>query len=279
MGRASSARDILGSGLVIITDRFVFLHLPKTGGTFVNEAVLTAHGIDVVAARRWNSLYRWRARLTGSLIDSPDYGPLAHSGTKHDFRRDVPRKHRRKTVLATIRSPFDRMVSEYEFRWWTRTDAVAKLRAQIDLESEFPHFPDLDFSDYVRLHERRRGASTLGPATREAVSVFCEDPEPVLQSLDDPSGDVSALTSSLQGVRFLHTETLNADLYGFLREVGYREQDVEFLRTKDRVIPEGPGAARKSRDWRSYYTTELFDRVRRSERQLLKIFPEYEESL
>lgn len=264
---------------MIITDQFVFLHLPKTGGTFVNEAILTAHGIDVVKARRWNSSYRWRARLTGSLIDSPRYGPLAHSGTKHDFRKDVPEKHRGKTVLATIRNPFDRLVSAYEFRWWTREDKVASFRARFDLDGEFPTFPDLDIHDYLRLQQRSLAYSTLGPATCMLVETLAADPPAVLQALDDPSSQETPLRDCLSNVRFLHTESLNADLYGFLRQTGYREEDVEFLREKDRVVPEGPGAARKSRDWRSYYNPQLFERVRRLERHLLKLFPEYDQDL
>jgi len=261
---------------VIITDQFVFLHLPKTGGTFVNEAILTAHGVDVVKARRWNSFYRWRARLTGSLIHSPLYGPLAHSGTKHDFRRHIPEKHRSKMVLATVRNPFDRMVSEYEFRWWTRDHSAERFRAEFDLDREFPNFPDLDFDEYVRLQECWAPHKTLGPATRQFVNVFCEEPKRVLQALDDPSAGDDLLRNHLRHLRFLHTESLNADLYEFLCEVGYREDDVEFLQAKERVIPKGPGAARKSRDWRCYYSSELLERVREQERHLLNLFPEYD---
>ena len=70
---------------MIVTDRFVFLHLHKSGGTFVNEALLR-------------------------------FVPGAQAIGYHLPRRFVPAADQGKPVLGTVRNPWSYYVSWYAFQ-------------------------------------------------------------------------------------------------------------------------------------------------------------------
>jgi hypothetical protein len=70
-------------------------------------------------------------------------------------------------------------------------------------------------------------------------------------------------------------------LRDFLLGVGYDSEDLEFLRTLKHVLPVGGariGFAQRSNseDWPSYYTPELADTVRRRDRLIFTLFPEFD---
>ncbi|WP_161795859.1 hypothetical protein [Synechococcus sp. GFB01] len=73
--------------IMLITEHFVFIHYPKTGGTFVTRALERLYG--------------------ESLINI----------NKHGTCRDVPAEHAGKPLLSTHRHPLSRLLSHYEFRW------------------------------------------------------------------------------------------------------------------------------------------------------------------
>src|SRR5262245_41967068 len=98
---------------MLFTDRFVYLHLPKTGGTFVTQILVALHSSDQGLWARLQNLPRWRARhFNGPL------GMLIWHPNKHGIRSEIPIEHQAKLVLGTVRNPFDRLVSAYEFGWW-----------------------------------------------------------------------------------------------------------------------------------------------------------------
>jgi len=261
---------------MLYTDSFVFVHMPKTGGTFVTHSIFEIYGEDHRDLLRLNSRMRWRARLRGGLVaQSPKYGRLIHSKRQHARREAIEDEHRQKTVLGIVRNPFDYLVSDYDYRWWTRPDQAAEIRRRVDLEREFPKFPDLSFSEFVDLRNRASSADSVGPATRRLVDYYFRDRSSGLRRLRDDALDREAVQAQLGGVRLLRNEDLNEGLRRFLIEKGYAAGDVDFLNTKERVVPDGPGK-RRSRDWREYYTPELFELVRERERLFLELFPEYD---
>ena len=88
---------------MIITDKFVYVHHPKTGGTFVNSVLRQLYKVEnnVPRERRYGE-FAWRR--------------------KHRPCRKIPEEHRGKLVLATVRNPYDWWVSAYEFGWWKRKE-------------------------------------------------------------------------------------------------------------------------------------------------------------
>lgn len=111
---------------MIFTDRFVYLHQPKTGGTFVTSVLFRLHD------------YRW------SRGEVPAEPAVVEPGAphqvrdvrlrppKHGGRSAIPRKQRHKPVVATVRNPYDLYVSQYEFAWWKRPEyrrSFARVRS------------------------------------------------------------------------------------------------------------------------------------------------------
>ncbi len=82
---------------MLICDRFVYIHMPKTGGTFVRHA-----------------LTKLLAKCDIAFFDDQD--------NKHAGVERIPDRYRHLPVLATIRNPFDHLVSLYEFGWWKRKE-------------------------------------------------------------------------------------------------------------------------------------------------------------
>lgn len=118
---------------MIFTDRFVYVHQPKTGGTFVTAVLFRLHEL------RWTRWTHLRSAFRVNLVHRNKYGTLVYNNHKHGGRGAIPPEQRHKPVLATVRNPYDLYVSQYEFGWWKRR--------------EYRRFfaPDTSFADYVRI--------------------------------------------------------------------------------------------------------------------------------
>lgn len=111
---------------MIITPDFVYIHQPKTGGSFVTRVL--------------QSLY------TGRAIHDPQV-PAPQSFHKHGTCSDIPTTHRNIPLLGCIRNPFERYVSQYEFAWWKQE--LPPWTNLNEVHSRFPHFPDLSFEEFI----------------------------------------------------------------------------------------------------------------------------------
>ena len=104
---------------MIITNDFVFIHYPTTGGTFVRKVV--------------ESISRDMAK------------PISHR-EKHGICLDIPKEYLDRPIVSCIRNPYDFKVSEFEFGCWRKlapNSMVASMKAQ------YPHFPRLSFEEFV----------------------------------------------------------------------------------------------------------------------------------
>lgn len=283
---------------MIITDRFVFIHQPKTGGTFVREALLRAHGF---------------ASEDGSRLESGDnpnrvgegpYGPLSLDSHIHARCRDIPEPHRGKRVLAAIRNPYDWYVSHYTFGWWKGPKRVRQFRRTIpDLDDRYPSFPEVSFADFVDFTNRAypvfpelgfggsrelssilhpdlegplpRGADGIGAMTQEFVDFYFGDPACALSRLDEAYISSGSYRADMFDVHFVRTDRLNHELQDFLVGEGYQAEDVSFISDLERIHPHGVGRA-SHETWETYYTPELKQFVRRQERHLFLLFPEFD---
>src|SRR5688500_18707614 len=104
---------------MIITNHFVYIHMPKTGRKFVTEAVNRNHTPHRTARSRWRLVRMIRSRLY--YTRAAPYGPLADLEPKHGTCHDIPKAHQHKPLVSTMRTPYDWYVSQYEFAWWKRT--------------------------------------------------------------------------------------------------------------------------------------------------------------
>ena len=270
---------------MILTDQFVYLHFPKTGGTFVTSMLARLYEGRSSIAKRWISRKRasgWAGRKYKRLVDRGAYGYL--DVLKHGTCREIPESHRDKPVIACVRNPYDRQVSQYEFRWWARfPDSLGDPDV---LRQKMPHFPDLSFDDYMELvrtefrpdlenpsdpEERRAGMQT-----KQIVDGFFHEPERVLKELDDDYIGRGAWREDMIDVRFLHTDNLNRELHDTLVDFGFEPAETAFILESEKVLPP-EGGRRPEQTWERYYSPETKRRFRESERLLFAMFPEFDE--
>lgn len=257
---------------MIFTDRFVYVHEPKTGGSFVTEALLRLYGL------RWSRRLRLEAMLRGQAARTHGrYGRFVYHNLKHGTYAQVPAPHRDKPVLATVRGPYEMYVSQYEFGWWRRREMRRHFAAVPGFARRFPRFPDLSFPDFVELWDAAMGDADpqgRGAWTRQFIRYYFRDPRRALALPDAVLADAEARRAEMPRVHFVRTERLREGVQDFLLEQGYRPADVAFIRQMERVLP-GRGR-REDQRWERYYTPELRDRVRRRERLLLRMVPDFD---
>ena len=253
---------------MIATDRFVYVHQPKTGGTFVTRVLFEL--ADELGTRELK-------------VRSPRTA-FVRAKLKHGTCRDVPRALRGRPVWTTVRNPYDQYVSEYAFGWWRRDDFRRHFRRRVRrFDERYPGYPDLSFEDFLRLYHRafgrtarsRRfeGAGGVGWLTERFVRYYARRPRRVLRRLR-PDADPADL--DLFDVRYLRTERLNDDLHGALLDAGLDAERVAFVPGHGRVLPENAAAVERPRDWRTYYTPALAAHVRRNDALLFRLFPDYD---
>lgn len=254
---------------MIITDRFVFVHMPKTGGTFVTTMLRQAHGLSRPRRSPSGFLYRCLRPRHDGLVEV----------NKHGTCHDIPWRHMGKPVVATPRNPYDRYVSQYEFGWWrkfphTLGDVAAISRL-------FPAFPDLAFSDYVHMtniflaRPGRDDEYPLGWHSTQFIDFFMRSPRSIGFRATPDFVTSAAWASEVIPARFLRTDRLNTDLHSWLIDMGYPEDNIASVLTSGRIYPKEGGRVERQ-GWERYYTPELKAFVRRQEWLLFTMFPEFD---
>ncbi len=242
---------------MILTPDFVFIHLTKTGGTYVEQML---------------------ARLYGErCIDVDQHGACS----------DVPPQHRGKPLVSTVRNPYDRYVSQYRYGWWKISPE--EYCGAAAMREMFPHWPDISFAEFFALANTRfvschRGAPNgfvndnfpparrLGWHTEGFVRFYFREPRQVYARLDEEAIESGSYRRDMYNVHFLRTEDLRRELHDYLLTWGHSPADLAFILSSERVLPED-GLRRPENDpWQSHYTPELKDLVRTHERLVFRHF-------
>lgn len=258
---------------MILTDRFVYVHEPKTGGTFVTTALQRLYGVEWTPWLRFQAIVQGRATRTHA-----SYGSFTYHKPKHGTYSHVPPPHREKPVLATVRGPYEMYVSQYEFGWWRRRDMGRDFAAAVpDFSRRFPRFPDLSFPEFVELWDAAFGdpeEDGRGAWTRQFIQFYFREPRLALAWPDERLRDPEARRAAMPPIHFVLTDRVREGLHAFLLDRGYRAEDAAFILQMGKVLP-GKGR-RDDQRWERYYTPALKDRVRRRERLLMDIFPAFD---
>jgi len=275
---------------MIITDDFVYIHYPKTGGTFVTKVLQELY--------QYKKRYRYLGTLLPKIIRSKvlQYAEIRYRVQGFNYRnvhgtcREIPQEHRDKPILATIRNPYDRYVSHYEFGWWkTHAEEEFEFYTVKEIKDKYPNFPDLDFEEYLNLWNATwlpekmkkinfQSNESFGIETLDFIQFFFKNPQEVLAKfLYDPHGYISSqrYTADMFNVHFIRTDRLNEELYDFLLNMGWNRNEVAFVLNLEKILPKEGGRS-KVQIWEKYYTRELKSIIRRKERLIFDIFPQFD---
>lgn len=253
---------------MILTRKFVFIHLPKTGGTFVSDALKRV----VQRPRKGNFLERLGRRWKD---------PVLLDTLKHGTVREIPERWRGLPVVSVMRNPYDRLVSMYNFEWWkTKPPEWVDFR---ELKRLHPAWPEVSFEEFIEGIQLFRmlqapsipAEAQPGVMTEHFVRFFFRDPGAVYPRLDDAYIAGRGWEKDMDPVEFLRQENLNQDLHDALRRMGYPEKDIAFIPCLGRILP-GKSKRGAGARWEDFYTPELKARIRRRERLLFAMFPEYD---
>ena len=146
---------------MLLADRFTYVHEPKTGGTFVTHVLSRLHGglTDVPASRlRAQALraglpslafYPERLRAHTANGGAQKYGAI-YNWNDHGTCSEIPRRHRSRPILATVRNPLETYVSMYLFGWWKRPEYFPQYERTVpDFHARYRDFPDVSFRQYL----------------------------------------------------------------------------------------------------------------------------------
>jgi hypothetical protein len=260
---------------MLIGNRFVFVHQPKTGGHFVREA------LDEI---RRTEMKERRASLTKRLFP-PKY-QCRHVEPYHGTCHDIPDSQSGKQVLSIVRNPYDFYVSFYYFGWWSShpEDSYPAIGPVLE---RFPDFPNLSFEEFLVLAneffnefswigaDKDPDERRLGYYSTQFILYFFREPKAAYRRIASAGGlDRSVL--DMFDVTFLRTDRLNDDLVEYLRGQRYPDRWLEPIRRKKPVRPSEEQAARPHRDFRSYYTDETRALIRHKDRLIFSLFPEFD---
>ncbi|HIK31854.1 MAG TPA: hypothetical protein IGS17_11615 [Oscillatoriales cyanobacterium M59_W2019_021] len=268
---------------MLLTDKFVYIHYPKTGGSFVTNRLFKLHEGTGVQNPTLQRIGKRLGTTWGGLIDT------AKEGLQHNTCREIPFGFRHKPIVSTIRNPYDRYVSGYMYGWWKRYPE--QFAGDVEAVSKaYPNYPDLSFDDYVRISNdfnafqkistpHLNPDNPIGQRTYETIQFFFKyDPETIFLKLTEDYITSGTYKQDIFPVRFLKMENLNRELYDFLVEVGYPSERVKFILESEKVLPGmQPGTiVREDSGWQAYYTPELKAFVRQRDRLFFQMFPEYD---
>lgn len=268
---------------MISTSQFNYIHQPKTGGTFVTDAIFEAYGVTWTWKESLKSflkgpIFKWAVKF-----DTP-YGYLHVHGEKHPTLKAIPKKYQHLKVLTNIRNPLDIYVSHYEFGWWKRKEFLKYYKRVENFEHRFPNYPDLNFEDFLILQYKSflnpeqsefTDKDSPGLASRQFFKTYTVDPVETEKTLCTGAETLKNFkTRILSDIYFLKTHHLNRDLYDYLLSQGLPENRLTFILEKERVLPLGKGRSREQK-WQKYYTKELKELVLQKDHILFFLFPEF----
>ena len=226
---------------MIVTDKFVFLHLPRTGGTFVSEII-------------------------------SKFFPSAHEIGHHLPREFLPKEYSDLPIFSTIRNPWEFYVSLYHYAW--RRDAASILvswmseNGKLGLIDSVRNLLNLGVDDerlnalIEMLPEHIDYSRTHIPnVTKDEMRRVCGT------GVGYYTFRFNQLFVNPNDMYFCRVETLNQDLVAFFERIGAATDEL-----RDYIICSDKKNISEHLHYTTYYTPELADLVSIRERTLIDRF-------
>jgi hypothetical protein len=226
---------------MIVTDKFVFVHLPRTGGTFVSEVI-------------------------------KKFFPSAREIGHHLPRELLPREYSHLPVLGTVRNPWEFYVSWYHYvlrrdpasilvSWMSengRLGFVGSVRNLLNLGVNDERLDVLiemlpEHVDYSRTQIPNLTKEEMRRVHGTGVGYYSFRFNQMFVNADD--------------VLFCRLETLRQDLVAFFERIGAATDEL-----RDYVLRSDKKNISEHLHYSTYYTPELAERVLIRERPLIERF-------
>ena len=256
---------------MIISDKYVYLHFPKTGGTFITNLLRDFYDNQLVPSYQNKNCIK---RLFQTKPFFSDYkkneilDDLLDKKGNHNGFSQIPKKHKTKPVFTTVRNPFDFYVSYYETKTW----ANEKLIKKQEIVKIFPSFPELSFEEFMEFTEylfseklyklifKKTAPFKVGLYTLLIILLYSTDPYSCMSNLKMYNSLNNVPTSELivsDHLIFLNFSDLNTELYNFLSPF-YKRWDLKFIYD----LPKANVSKRKSfDDIKDYYSEKTLKRI------------------
>ncbi len=226
---------------MIVTDKFVFAHLPRSGGTFISEVIRK-------------------------------FFPSAHEIGHHLPRGLLPREYSHLPVLGTVRNPWEFYVSLYHYVW--RRDAASILVAwmsengAVGFEGSITNLLNLTVNDerldvlidmlpenvdYDRRNIPNISKDEMRRVRGAGVGYYTLRFKHIFGNADD--------------VFFCRLETLREDLASFLEGIGAITDEL-----RDYVLRSDKKNISEHLHYSTYYTAELAELVSIRDHSLIERF-------
>jgi len=193
----------------------------------------------------------------------------------HGHCSSLPACHAKIPLLAVLRDPMDRYISEYEFRWWANSGVQHPYHKEII--AKYPGWPNShSFEEEVELrheyHTRWQNhlpvEQRVGIQTEHFIRFFCHSPRKLLS--EGKRLNAETIIKALYPIEFLQMENLNQELAEFLRYRGCAEAKCRLAENHKKVLPGGRGR-KKHGNLEQYYSKDLEEKVRLREALILEV--------
>ena len=219
---------MLENAKVIITKDFVILNLPKTGSSFVREVIISIYNKRGATSEEFMELMTPNTKIP-TLKD------------QHGCYDLIPRKYQGRKIISVIRDPYLRLKSLYRYGWWKEHPYVDKML----IETHLPNFPNLSFDKFLEMEKLVNDklkndyeipySLEIGNQTIQFIRFFFRNHRKVLSSLTLDYFLSGEYKNDICDVSFLRNENLNLELFKFLSNNGFSNEEAEFALNHEKV--------------------------------------------
>jgi hypothetical protein len=265
---------------MIITNDFVMLNFPKTGSSFARKVIKQAYAERNSLSRKvLEKLRICNPSVLELMLPKIDESLHYNIKDQHGTLRQIPKPHRNKPKVSITRNPILRYESTYQFRWWEKhPPADMKI-----ILKRYPRFPNLSFSEYyemIHIYARQNRLFNIAPRldiglhTIQFIQFYFNDPESVFKKIDNAYIKERCFREDIGPISFLHQENLNSELRTFLLHNGFKENQVIFIDSMERINV----TEKKKEDSecaKLLLDNDILNTIIERDRLLFEIFPEY----